>query len=306
MYFIALLFVFFSWGCASNSKTDEKEIEPKTPVTITNVVQAQLAETIDLRATSVFIVKDNVKSNLSGYIHEVHVILGDYVKKGQLLFTLKTKEASALSVKSNDTTFNFSGIIEIHSPLSGVITTLSKQNGDYVQEGDELAVVAEQSSLVFILEVPYESKKYVKTGISCNITLPGGDVVKGIVNSEMLTVDSESQTQKFILKPMSSSPLPENLVAKVEIVKSVRPSAQTLPKDAVLTDETQTEWWVMKLINDSTAVKVQVKKGIETSDKIEILEPKFEITDKILLTGNYGLPDTSRVVICTSVNIYKK
>ena len=53
----------------------------------------------------------------------------------------------------------------------------------------------------------------------------------------------------------------------------------------------------MKLINDSTAVKVLVKKGIETIDKIEITAPVFSLSDRIILTGNYGLADTAKVQI---------
>lgn len=295
-YSIAIL-IFFSCSCTPKPGTDEKEIDVKTPVTITNANQEQMAETIEMNATSAFQIKDNVKANLNGYIQEVYAKLGDYVKKGQLLFTLKTKEASALSGRTGDSTLNFSGLINIYSPLTGVITELSKQNGDYIQDGDDLAVIAEQGSLVFILEVPYESKNIVKLGTSCTITLPGGDVMKGTVSSEMPTVDAESQTQNFILKPISAKTLPENLIAKVEIVKSIKASAQTLPKDAVLTDESQTEWWVMKLINDSTAVKIPVKKGIESSDKVEILDPVFNVADRIIITGNYGLSDTAKVSI---------
>jgi uncharacterized NAD(P)/FAD-binding protein YdhS len=73
-----------------------------------------------------------------------------------------------------------------------------------------------------------------------------------------------------------------------------------LPKAAVLSDETQSEFWVMKMISDSTAVKVPVKKGIETGDRIEILSPTFNPADKIIITGNYGLPDTAKVKIETT------
>ncbi|HXL54630.1 MAG TPA: hypothetical protein VN958_00140, partial [Chitinophagaceae bacterium] len=60
--------------------------------------------------------------------------------------------------------------------------------------------------------------------------------------------------------------------------------------------------WVMKIIDDSTAVKVPVKKGIETGDRIEILSPAFNPSEKILLTGNYGLPDTAKVTIMQTQN----
>ncbi|MGZ4000102.1 MAG: hypothetical protein ACXVIY_05715, partial [Mucilaginibacter sp.] len=64
-----------------------------------------------------------------------------------------------------------------------------------------------------------------------------------------------------------------------------------------LANETQTEFWVMKMINATTAVKVPVTKGIESGDRVEILSPKFSPQDKIIVTGNYGLTDTAKVKI---------
>ena len=48
-----------------------------------------------------------------------------------------------------------------------------------------------------------------------------------------------------------------------------------------LGDETQTEFWVMKVLNDSTAVKVLVKKGIENYNEIEIIDPQFLPDEKV-------------------------
>jgi hypothetical protein len=54
---------------------------------------------------------------------------------------------------------------------------------------------------------------------------------------------------------------------------------------------------VMKMIDSATATKVDVRKGIEWKDWVEILEPKFGKNDRIIVTGNYGLPDTAHVVL---------
>jgi uncharacterized NAD(P)/FAD-binding protein YdhS len=67
-----------------------------------------------------------------------------------------------------------------------------------------------------------------------------------------------------------------------------------------LSNETLSEFWVMKMIDDTTAVKVPVKKGIETGDRVEILSPDFSPEDKILLSGNYGLADTALVTASPS------
>jgi hypothetical protein len=70
-----------------------------------------------------------------------------------------------------------------------------------------------------------------------------------------------------------------------------------VPKAALLTDETQSEFWIMKMIDDHTAIKVPVKKGIETADRIEILSPVLTERDRVLISGNYGLEDTAKVKI---------
>jgi hypothetical protein len=56
-------------------------------------------------------------------------------------------------------------------------------------------------------------------------------------------------------------------------------------------------FWVMKLINDSTAVKVPIKQATEADSVVEITSPLFTPTDRIIKTGNYGLPDTAYVKI---------
>jgi hypothetical protein len=57
------------------------------------------------------------------------------------------------------------------------------------------------------------------------------------------------------------------------------------------------EFWVMKLINDSTAVKVPIIIGNKNDKEIEINSPKFNSNDRIIINGNYGLTDTASVKI---------
>jgi hypothetical protein len=57
----------------------------------------------------------------------------------------------------------------------------------------------------------------------------------------------------------------------------------------------------MKLLNDSTAVKVPVTVGAQEKDHIEIKAPRFNPNDKILLSGNFGLDDTAAVKVTRAV-----
>jgi len=200
------------------------------------------------------------------------------------------------SVRS-DSSLNFKGSINIFSHKEGVINSIAYQKGDFVQDGDELAVVSEQGSLVFILDVPIELDGYVTINRKCRINLPDNRNVDATITRKLSEMDMQSQTVRYIVKPASSEKFPANLIASINIVKSTNEKAIVLPKQAVLGNETQTEFWVMKLLNDSTAIKIMVSKGFENNEEVEITSPEFLRTDRIILTGNYGLPDTARVTI---------
>jgi len=252
-----------------------------------------------LNATSIILQKNIVKSNANGYIHEANAQLGRNVSKGQVLFTVKTKEAQSIGNTINvlDTTFKFSGVNTIRASAPGYISELSHQKGDYVADGDPLAVISDRSSFVFLMQLPYELKQYVKVGQNVDLTLPGNVKIKSTVASFMPSVDTVAQTQGVVLKISAEQQIPENLVARAQIIKALKTNTASLPKAAILSNETQTEFWVMKLINDSTAIKVPVKEGISSGDRVEILSPKFTSQDKIVINGNYGLPDTAKVKI---------
>lgn len=275
------------------------EVAPGTPVTVTTISTGTLQDYIELNATSAFLLKSYVKATVNGYIQQINARLGDRVRRGQRLFTLKTKESEALgnTLARLDSAFRFSGIAEIAAPADGYITQLNFQAGDYVQDGEQIALISDASSAVFLLDMPYELRPYLPDQSSVSLRLPDGATLQGRITGAMPSVDPVAQTQSMVIRVNASRPLPENLIASVRIVKSTHANAVSLPKPALLTDETQSDFWVMKMLDDSTAVKVPVQKGIETPDRVEILRPRFSADERILLTGNYGLPDTAKVFI---------
>ena len=121
--------------------------------------------------------------------------------------------------------------------------------------------------------------------------------LQGHVANILPRVDSVSQTQAVLIKVHASSNLPTNLIAKVRIIKNAHNNVVSLPREAILANEAQTNFWVMKMIDSTTAVKVYIVKGMETSDRIEVVSPRFSKADKFVLNGNYGLPDTAKVKV---------
>jgi multidrug efflux pump subunit AcrA (membrane-fusion protein) len=278
---------------------DDAVVEVRTPVTVAGVTFSDLTDSIELNATSSFLQNSYARSTATGYVRSVNVKPGEFVGVGQHMFTIETKESMVIgnSISKLDSSFKFTGMSTVKASLSGYVTQLNHQPGDYVQDGEQLAVISDMNSFVFLLNLPYELRPYVLGKKNVDLILPDATHLTGVISSVLPVVDSLSQTQPVIIKVSSRIPIPQNLIARVKVIKSLRSHTQTVPRQAVLSDEAQTSFWVMKMIDSSTAVKTEIRKGMELDNRIEILEPIFSKDDKIVVAGNYGLPDTAKVIV---------
>lgn len=302
-------FTIFSWlvtlllfSCKSKDTPVEAEAptdEVQTPVTVTAIATETLTEYVELNAMSTFLQSSFIKSTAIGYIKTSNVKPGQFINAGKVAFIMQTKEAKALgnTINSLDPSFKFSGIIKIYATQTGYITSVDHQVGDYVQDGEQLAVLSDAKSLGFLLNLPYELRPYLANNKTLDVVLPDKTILKGTVSRIMPTVDSISQTLGVLIKVSASTTIPQNLVGKVRIIKYAKSNVASLEKEAVLTDESQINFWVMKMIDSVTAVKVPVIKGIESGNRVEIIKPVLSPNDEVVLKGNYGLPDTAKVKI---------
>ena len=298
---IVILFLFFA-ACSGNHQEneEEEEAETETPVTVTHCTIGDMIEVVELNATSTFLVKNQIKATTTGYIKSVSALPGQRVTKDQVLFVIKGKEAENLGAVFNELIMDipYTGEIKIVANCTGYLPEIHHQTGDYVMEGNDLAEIIDASSLVFLLQLPYELTPYMAQNKTLTIELPDGTDIKGTVSMSMPEVDPVSQTQSIVIRiPAGNGSIPENLIAKVKIIKNIRHNAVSLPKQAILADETLENFWIMKMIDDEYAVKTPVIKGIEIDGQVEILSPELSEDDIILETGNYGLPETAKVVI---------
>jgi multidrug efflux pump subunit AcrA (membrane-fusion protein) len=283
-------------GCENREEPAEKEVFARIPATVTTIQRKTLTEYFELTAVSSFQGKSDIQSPTASYIEEIDITPGDYVHKDQLILLLKTKEAAALKNDSLNP-LGFSGNIRIKSATEGIVTNIHHAKGDFVMEGEPLVTIAVPASFVFLTEVPFEFANKLLMNHSCEIFLSDGQKILGTIKSRLSSISGSSQTLKFIIKPRTDQNLPENLVAKIRVVSRMVPDAVVLPKSCILSDEVMKEFWVMKLVNDSTAIKTPVKTGITEGDLVEITDPLFSTADRIMLTGNYGLGDTVKVVV---------
>lgn len=299
LIFLTPLLLLASCG-GNDTVSTEEVVTAKTPVQVVNVSQGSVDDELILFATTIYLKRNAVTAPIPSFITSVNVKLGDRVTKGQTLYILQSKESRALGsdISKIDTSLTNFGIVRVKASASGVISTLDKQQtGDYVLEGMQLCTIAESNDLAFQVNVPYEYAAFAKTGKVCQLILPDNSTYPATFTKALTTMNVGAQTQTILAKSKKDLFLPENMIVQVAISKTKTTNKQILPKSAVLTDEMMTEYWVMKLINDSVAVKVPVTVGNKNKEKIEINSPHFSASDRIVSVGNYGLPEKALIEV---------
>ena len=280
----------------SKKEAEQAEQKPIVSVRAASVKLGEIESKLTFNGKTVYLKKNMVSSPISGYVRLIAVKFGDYVKKGELLFEIQTKENKALE---NSNVGN-AGLIKVFAPAQGVVNTLNTtENGAYVVEGATLCTVAENQEVLVQLNLPFEFNSLVKTGETCTLVLGEDTRFSGTIYQILPTVDDANQTQQVLIKPHYSKPLPENLNLEVELLKARHSRSCLIPRNALMTNETQTEFWVMKVVNNM-AIKVPVQKGIENDETVEVLNSGLTTSDLVISEGAYGLNDSSAVKITAS------
>lgn len=299
--YIIIVFYAAAVACsAPDSSNNTAAVSAGTAVQLTTVRQGSINDEVQVFASTLYLKRNLVTAPIPAFITGVNIHLGDRVEKGQVLYQLESKEHRALGQGTQlpDSSLSQFGLVTVKAPASGVISTFDKQQtGDYVMEGTQLCTIAESNDLAFQLNVPYEFTHYLHQGSSCRIVLPDSSSYEALITAPLTAMNMSAQTQSVLAKSQRPLFLPENLIVKALISKGTGRKAQLLARSCVQSDEMMQHFWIMKLINDSTAVRVQVQTGNSNQQDIEIVSPAFTAADRIILSGSYGLSDTALVKI---------
>jgi hypothetical protein len=286
----------FLMSCGNPEKTEDATKHSKAQVKVTNIKKGRITDYLVLSGKTIYMNKTGISSPIPGYVNKVNVKPGSRVNKGDLLFEIMTQEAYML--KDNDSIMKNFKPVTVHSPVKGIINRLDVVKSPvFVDKNSELCSIVDVNDLQVKADVPYEYRKLAEPGRNCIVELPDKSEYNAVFYNILPDMNPQSQTMKVLVQIHSEKLIPENMVVRVLIDKNDKTEKRILPKSCVLSDELMKEFWVMKIINDSTAIKVPVKIGRQNHDEVEILFPEFNKKDRIISEGGYGLADTSFVEI---------
>jgi multidrug efflux pump subunit AcrA (membrane-fusion protein) len=292
---LILLAVVYSLQLLFSCQTRAPEGEQKMPVVsvkVSPLTKGDIVSEVSFNGTTVYLRKNLVVSPIAGYVSKVYVKYGEEVQKGQPLFELQTREGKAL--QNGKEPSSGIGSLVVNASSDGFIDEIaSSEAGVYVAEASLLCSILNNNDLMIKVNVPFEYNKIVTVGQRCKILLSDNSVINGSVSRILPVVDEASQTQEALIKPETGRALPQNLNMMIKFVSARHRQAFLVSKSSLMTDETQSEFWIMRVENDSIAVKVPVTRGIAKDSIVEILSPQLDVNDLIIYEGAYGLPDST-------------
>jgi len=289
------LFVVLVFLISCNQKETTNDTPPLPSVSTIHPVRGNIQENKQLNGQVIYLNKTTITAPITGYITDVNTKVGNRVEKGELLFKIQTKESMALQ-NSDVSVPNQFGVVPVFASASGFINNLYITDAHvFITEGNAMATIVKNTDLLIQVNAPFEYSKLLNNRKDIEIELPDKEVLEAFFYKAIPIVDPVSQTQQILFKLKKQTSLPENLNVLVTFFIKEKNESILLPKEAIMTNETQDEFWIMKVTSDSLAIKVPIIKGIETDGKIEIVKPLLNIADEIIVTGGYELPDSTKV-----------
>ena len=294
-HIVTLILIINFSACKKNVETVSEKKAPIN-VSVVAVQQNDIKEYLTFNGVTQYQKKENIRANVTGYISWMKYKIGDNINNGQTFASVRTKEQDALkeAVKIDPSLSKFVSPITIRSNATGVFTVLNITANDYVAEGDVLATVVQPKSLVVQVNVPYEYEDYVNIGTTCEIILQNEEIITGKITSKLPTINPLAQSQVFLISlPVAN--LPEHLNVQVKTIYKEDVTAMTIPKTALQTNELLSDFWVLKIVNDSIAIKQKVMPLLRNDSIIQVKSESLKINDLVITEGGYQMQDSTIV-----------
>lgn len=184
----------------------------------------------------------------------------------------------------------------VRAPFDGVIAIRTVSEGQHVRPGDALFTITDFDPLVARIYLPEKDVIGLEVGRAVRLTLRATEEIRfdGRIRQISPVVDTATGTVKVTVEAVRppESVRPGAFVA-VDIVRSTRPAATVLPREAVLRELQTSHVFVAE---KGVAKKRAVTLGIEEGERVEVLSG-VKAGEQVIVAGQGGLKDGAAIKV---------
>ena len=312
-------------GCTRQQEEEHsaENGDVRVPVTIAAVSTGDASITIHAVGKTDALGKQKVLSPISGIVRVLRIQEGSFVRFGEIIAIIRTKEAQA-TVAGADALLH-SAVTEhqkeeaqhaielakrsnneavLKAPFDGYVAQRLVSESEIVAENAELATLIDLSTVVVVVQVPMQDIGSVKLGQKALVKFPSinerafeakVDAIspQAVVESQTVPVRLRFSSEKDRLK----TSIRTEMIASVGIVTGKRPNALFVPKQALIRNDETGQYSVFTMTADSIARKIDVDVGVQLDSTVEVRTNQLRSGMSVILEGSYGLADSTRVEV---------
>jgi hypothetical protein len=256
-----------------------------------------------------------VSAPFRAYVEAIRPRVGDHVSRAELIGTLVTYESRAalsgaeILVRQAATpaereeaerALRLAQRDLVRVPLvaasTGTVLRRSVEPGSEVAESGELLTLVPEGSVVFEAHVPRAEADQVPLGARAQVAMEGGGVVETRVQRRLPQSSEGDQSALFWLAPAIKEPfgvLGRFGTATIETGAEHR--AVLVPDSALVEDDLTGVVRLARVVPGDIAVWTAVRLGPAQEGRHELLAPALPPGTPVIVRGQRGLPDSTRV-----------
>jgi multidrug efflux pump subunit AcrA (membrane-fusion protein) len=310
----ALASVFGAAGCR-RAQTDASGVQARVPVRIARAevrtIQPEVVAAGQWRAADSIV----VIAPFAAYVEALGPHPGDYVARGQTIGALVTRESRSALLGAEILARQASGPVEraeaeralaqarrglVRVPLvatsAGTVIRRTAEPGSEVTEGAALLTTVPQGMVVFEAHVPRVAVVLVQPGQPATVRMEGVDLVAATVQRRLPETSGSDQNALVWLSP---SRVPNGALERfgtATILTGPPHRGVAVPDSALVEDDLTGEVRVARVAGD-VAIWTPVRLGQESGGWHEVLDPALPPGTVVVVSGQHGLPDSTRVEI---------
>jgi len=305
-------------GCGHRGAGEEDSTQhPVVPVGIQRIVERNVRGLVTTQGQ--WRVSDSltVAAPFRAYVEGIRPRVGDHVSKGDHIGTLVTYESRAAirgaeilirqargdaERQEAERALRLAERDEVRVPLvatvTGTVLRRSAEPGSEVAESAELLSVVPEGAVVFEAHVPRAEAARVELGARASIALEGGGAVETKVQRKLPQTNEADQSALFWLAPTVREPfgvLGRFGTASIETGAEHR--AVLVPDSALVEDDLTGQIRLARVVPGNVAVWTTVQLGPGEEGQHELLAPALPAGTPVIVRGQRGLPDSTRVQV---------
>lgn len=310
----SLLLVVAGCGRGGSQETDSPA-RPVVPVRIDHLEERSLHATVTAQGQWRLSDSVTVSASFKAYVEALQPRVGDHVERGAAIGTLVTYESRAalrgaeilVRQAKSPTEQNEAERalrmatrdlirVPVVAGATGTVLRRSVEPGSEVAEAGELLTLVPDGSVVFEAHVPRTEAAQVLPGAGAEVSMEGGGLVETRIQRRLPQANEADQTALFWLAPVVKAPFGIlGRFGNAAIETGAEHRAVLIPDSALVEDDLTGAIRVARVAPGDVAVWTTVRIGPGAPGRHELLSPSLPPGTPVVIRGQRGLPDSTRV-----------